>query len=167
MLAIFLTILITFLISSLFGYVVHKSLHQEWTGSVHQAHMTHHLRLYPPDDYVSDVYRDAGKDSTPKFFAIAAVPLVSAPIILWLVGALSLSLMVVALIVEVIMAFLHNYLHDAFHIRNHWLYRIPGIGSWFQHLVDLHWMHHIDMNTNYGIFYFIFDRLFRTFQETK
>lgn len=62
MIAIALTILIAFLATTLFGHVVHWALHQKWTGSVNQSHMTHHLKLYPPSDYLSDSYRHAGKD---------------------------------------------------------------------------------------------------------
>lgn len=165
--AIILTILVSFLATTLFGHTVHWSLHQTWTGMVHEAHMTHHLRLYPPSDYTSAVYRNAGKDSTPRFFAIAAIPLVLAPIILWFVGWLSLTLMIVALSVEALMGFLHNYLHDAFHIERHWLYSAPFIGTWFGRLVGLHYLHHVDMSKNFGIFTFHWDKVFRTFWDKK
>jgi Fatty acid hydroxylase superfamily len=167
MLAIFLTIIITFFVSSLFGYVVHKSLHQEWTGRLNDAHMTHHIRLYPPDDYVSDKYRNAGKDNTVKIFAIAALPLVAAPIVLGVFHILPLALVIAALMVMVVMSFLHSYLHDAFHIRNHWLLRVPLIGRLFARWVNLHWLHHVDMSTNYGIFLFHWDHLLRTYWSDK
>lgn len=163
MMAILLTLLISFFGTTLFGHVVHWSLHQEWSGAVHNAHMTHHLRLYPPTDYISDVYRNAGKDSTPKFFAIAAIPLVLTPIVLWAVGWLPLPLMLVALGMEALMGFLHNYLHDAFHIRKHWLYGVPFLGILFGKWVAIHYLHHVDMSKNYGIFTFHWDRLFGTY----
>jgi len=163
MMAILLTILISFIVTTLFGHVVHWSLHQKWSGSVHQSHMTHHLKLYPPTDYTSKVYREAGKDSTPKFFAIAAIPLVLAPIVFWLCGVLPLSLAATVIGVEALMGFLHNYLHDSFHIQNHWLYRVPLLGDIFNRWVDLHYLHHVDMSKNYGIFTFHWDRFFGTF----
>jgi len=163
LMAILLTILISFFATTLFGHSVHWALHQSWTGRVNDAHMTHHLRLYPPDDFTSKVYRDAKKDSTPKFFAVCAVPLILAPIVLWSLGYLPLVLMITALVVEGLMGFLHNYLHDAFHIQDHWLSRVPVIKIWFKHLVDLHWLHHIDMSKNYLIFFSFWDRVFGTF----
>jgi len=163
MLAIFLTIIISFFATTLFGHVVHWSLHQTWTGSVHKAHMTHHLKLYPPEDYTSVIYRDAGQDSTPRFFAIAAIPMVLAPILLFSFGVLPLHLMVITLIVEGLMGFLHNYLHDAFHIEKHWLYDVPVFGVIFGKWVALHYLHHVKMETNYGIFQFHWDRFFGTY----
>lgn len=160
---ILLTIIISFLITTLFGHTVHWALHQQWTGAVHQSHMTHHLKLYPPSDYTSVEYRDAGKDSTPKFFLISAIPLIAAPIVLWVIGLLPLTLMITTLLMEALMGFLHNYLHDAFHISKHWLYGIPFVGVWFGRLVSLHYLHHVNMSKNFGIFTFHWDKFFGTF----
>ena|SRR5579885_871533 len=163
MLAIFLTALVCFFISSLFGYVVHRSLHQPWTGNLNRKHMTHHLTLYPPSDYLSDKYREAGKDNTVYTFALAAIPLVLAPIVLGILGILPLSLVLTALAVMGVMGFLHSYLHDAFHIRNHFLTQIPGIRVIFAYWNRLHYLHHVDMQKNFGIFLFHWDHVFRTF----
>lgn len=163
--AILFTIILSYLITTLFGHTVHWALHQPWSGKVNRAHMTHHIKLYPPSDYVSETYRDAGKDSTPKFFAIAALPLILTPIILWAMGLLPLSLMITVIVVEGVMGFLHNYLHDAFHIKNHWLYGMPLVRKYFSRLVELHYQHHVNLKSNYGIFSFHWDRIFRTFRS--
>lgn len=167
MLAILFTATFTFFISSLFGYVVHYGLHQKWTGQFNNAHMTHHLRLYPPSDYVSDKYRNAGKDNTLFVFGAAAIPLVALPIILGVLHILSLALVITALTVMIMMSFLHSYLHDAFHIRNHWLLTVPIIGKLFVRWVHIHWLHHVDMDTNYGIFLFHWDHIFKTYWLNK
>jgi sterol desaturase/sphingolipid hydroxylase (fatty acid hydroxylase superfamily) len=167
MLVVLITALITFFISSLFGYVVHKSLHQKWTGRFNDAHMTHHLRLYPASDYVSYKYRNAGKDNTVKIFAIAAIPLVAIPIILGVLGLLPLGLMLTSLVVMVIMSFLHSYLHDSFHIKGHWLYRVPVMKHIFERWVYLHYLHHIDMQKNFGIFLFHWDHILQTYWADK
>ena len=170
MAAILLTILISYIVTSLFGYVVHWSLHQTWAGGFNKAHMTHHEILYPPSDFTSDTYRNAGKDSTPKFFALAALPLILTPIILWAVGVLPLSLMITVLVVEGIMGFLHDYIHDAFHITNHWMSRTPVLRDIFAKWTQLHYLHHVDMKKNFGIFVFHWDRIFKSFWgngETK
>jgi len=163
MLAILITVIITFFVGSLFGYVVHYSLHQSWMGRFNDAHMTHHLKLYPPSDYVSDKYRNAGKDNTVIIFGLAAVPIFAVPVVLGILHMLPLTLVITSLIVMSIMSLLHSYLHDSFHIRNHWLHRVPGIGKLFSHWVHIHWLHHVDMDTNYGIFIFFLDRLFGTY----
>ena len=170
MAAILLTLFITYVVTSLFGYVVHWSLHQDWAGSFNKAHMTHHQILYPPSDFTSEKYRHAGKDSTPKFFALAALPLILTPIVLWAVGILPLSLMITVLVVEGLMGFLHDYLHDTFHIKDHWLSRTPVLRVIFAKWVQLHYLHHVDMGKNFGIFVFHWDRVFKTFwksDETK
>jgi hypothetical protein len=167
MLAVFITAIITFFVASLFGYVVHYALHQDWSGRFHQTHMTHHLKMYPPEDCISDVYRAAGKDNTLWIFAGAALPLVLGTILLGIFGILPLGLMITALLVMAVMSFLHSYLHDAFHIRNHWLYRVPLLGKVFIRWVHLHWLHHVDMNYNYGIFLFHWDHVFKTFWDIK
>lgn len=167
MMATLFTILIAFLVTTLFGHVVHWALHQSWLGSVNESHMAHHLRLYPPNDYLSETYRDAGKDSTPRFFAVAAIPLILAPIVLALFGLIGWVMMVVVLVIEALMGFLHNYLHDSFHIKNHWLAQHSWFKGIFSRWVELHYLHHVDMSKNYGIFTFFWDRLFGTYWPKK
>jgi len=65
-----------------------------------------------------------------------------------------------------IFGYLSNYLHDAFHIRNHWLNYVPTIKTVFKHWTLLHWIHHWDTSKNYGIFFLGFDRIFGTFRKT-
>lgn len=165
MVAFLFTVIISYLITSLFGYVVHWALHQTWAGQFNQAHMTHHLTLYPPEDFSSNTYRNAGKDSSPKFFAIAALPLIVIPIILGFLGVLPIYLVLTILVVEGLVGLLSDRLHDYFHITNHWLTRIPGVRFIFAEWVRLHRQHHVDMGTNYGIFSFHWDRLFKTFKK--
>jgi sterol desaturase/sphingolipid hydroxylase (fatty acid hydroxylase superfamily) len=163
MLAIFITALVAFFASSLFGHVVHWSLHQQWTGRLNQKHMTHHLTLYPPSDYQSEVYRSAGQDNTVITFTVAAIPLVLIPIVMGILGILPISLVITALIIMGVMGFLHGYLHDSFHIVNHFLTRIPGVKVIFGYWTRLHYLHHVDMQKNFGIFLFHWDRVFKTF----
>lgn len=165
MLFTLLTALITCIIVSFFGYVIHWMLHQPWAGFFNSSHMTHHTKLYPPEDFFSDTYRSAGKDSTVILFAIAAVPLVLAPLVLGFFGLLSWSLVITVLVVEGLMGYAHNYLHDAFHIKNHLLTKIPVINKLFDKWVKLHYLHHVDMSKNFGIFTFHWDKVFKTFLE--
>lgn len=160
MMSILITILITIIASTLFGHIVHWSLHQRWMGRFNSAHMTHHIKLYPPEDYTSDVYRSAGKNSTTRFFAVAAIPLILIPVVLAITGIVSMSIAGIILVVEAVMGFLHNYIHDAFHVNNHWLNKVPGFSRWNK----IHYIHHVDMTKNYGIFTFFWDRLFGTYQ---
>ena len=151
---------ITFVLVVVFGYFAHRSLHQPWTGKFNQAHMTHHNLLYPNGDFFAETYRDPGKDNTVVIFGLFSIPVLLLPIILQLSGTISLSLMSFVLIEMLGLGFLHNYLHDAFHITNHWLTRFSLYRKW----VALHIRHHRDQQKNFGIFTFMMDRLMGTFK---
>lgn len=159
MLSIICAIVVTYIGTTLFGYVVHRSLHQSWTGKLNRSHMTHHLKLYPPSDFYSEKYREAGTDSTVKIFAAAAVPVVALPIVLWAFGVLSLGVMTLVIVEMLVIGWLHDHLHDAFHITNHPLTKF----KLFNHWIDLHYLHHIKMQRNFGIFSFGWDRIFKTY----
>lgn len=163
MLSVIFALLITYLITTIFGYVVHRSLHREWTGRFNRAHMTHHMKLYPPSDFYSEKYRDPGADNTVKIFAMAAVPLVVLPILLGILGILPLGITLLVIIEMLVVGWLHDYLHDAFHITNHPLRKFSLFQSW----TYLHYLHHVDMNTNYGIFSFLIDKIVGTFKNKE
>lgn len=166
MIAFILVVLGSYFVTTLFGYIVHWSLHQEWSGFFNQSHMAHHLKLYPPGDYLSEKYRDAGKDSTPKFFFFAALPTLIFPVLgLHFLGILSWTLTLLAWVIMFGVGLMKNYLHDAFHIKNHKLTQIPLVKSWFNNLVRLHYNHHVDMSKNFGISTFFWDRRFKSFME--
>ncbi len=165
---VLLTIIVVYLLVSLFGYLVHKALHQSWAGRFNKAHMAHHLVLYPPEDFLSnDTYREAGKDNTFWTFALASLPMLGAPIILFILGTLPLYLTIIVVIEMLLIGWLNSYLHDSLHIRNHWLFRVPIIKNIFSRWQDLHRLHHIDMDTNFGIFAFHWDRMFKTYWDEK
>jgi hypothetical protein len=118
--------------------------------------MTHHLELYPPQDFLSDSYRSPGADSTMWRFLVAGVAL--AALFLWL-APLWLALPVMANLA--VIGFVNSYVHDATHIRGHWLERFTIYKKWRA----LHFEHHLDMGTNYGIVTFLTDRVMRTFRS--
>lgn len=168
MIAAILVIIFSYFATTLFGYVVHWSLHQKWSGYFNKSHMAHHLKLYPPEDYLSEKYREAGADSTPKFFFLAALPTLILPtLILYYVGVLSWGLTLLAFVVMFGIGLMKNYLHDSFHIKNHVLTRIPIIKMWFSRLSKLHYYHHVDMSKNFGISSFFWDRRFKSFVSEK
>lgn len=166
MLLILLTILITYAVVSLFGYFVHKALHQPWTGKFNTSHMAHHVKLYPSGDFLSEEYRDAGKDDTFWTFAIVSLPIIFTPIILFLLG-LSLHLTIISVIEMLLIGWLNNFIHSCMHIRDHWLSRLPIIKFFFVRWRRLHELHHDDMQKNFGIFSFNWDRIFKTYWNGK
>lgn len=161
--AILLTVVLVYIIVSLFGYFAHKALHQSWTGRFNSSHMAHHVTLYPPEDYLSAKYRDAGKDDTFWIFAVISLPLLATPIILCLFNILSLLLTLVTLAEMLFIGWLNTYFHNSMHIENHILTRIPVVKNIFAYWNRLHYLHHVDMQKNFGIFSFHWDKLLKTY----
>jgi sterol desaturase/sphingolipid hydroxylase (fatty acid hydroxylase superfamily) len=64
--------------------------------------------------------------------------------------------------------FTFSLLHDAMHLRDFWMARMPLINHWFRRARRLHDIHHHSVNgtghmdANFGIGFFLFDRIFRT-----
>lgn len=152
-------LILVFVLVSFFGYAVHWSLHQNWAGRWNLAHMTHHEVLYPPSDYYSETYRHAGKDNTFITFAIASLPLLAFPWVLYGLGVIGLPLTIIIALEMLLIGFLHDYLHMVFHLPSHWLNRFKAVQKWNKS----HYVHHQNMQKNFGIFFFMWDRLFGTF----
>ena len=152
-----------FFVLTLFGYIMHYALHQQWMGRFNKSHMTHHMILYPPERFSSEKYMHAGKDSTIIFFLIAGAPLLFAPLALFFFGYLSFFSAIILVAELGGLGLLNNYLHDSFHIQGHFLNRFEV----FRKLVDLHYIHHVDMKKNFGIFTMMWDKTFKTFSDKQ
>jgi sterol desaturase/sphingolipid hydroxylase (fatty acid hydroxylase superfamily) len=155
--------LATYLITCLFGYVIHRSLHQPWAGRFNKSHLRHHNFLYPPEDYLSDTYRDPGSDSTVFIFIVPSLFMLAIPIVLGAVGVVAWWLAGTMVAEMLVIGWLHNYLHDAMHIRGHLLNRL----SLFRRWNALHKQHHRNQQTNFGIFGFGYDKVFGTYKESE
>ena len=160
--AVLLALVLTYLFTTFFGYVVHWSLHQPWMGKLHTSHMAHHVELYPPEDFTSEVYRHPKNDNIVLVFGIASIPFVIIPIIVFILGIFPLSIFISIMSMMILQSFLHYYLHDAYHIKNHWLSKIPFVKDIFAKLYQLHYLHHLRMSKNFGIFVFHWDKVFGT-----
>lgn len=158
---ILLTIVVMYVVITLFGFLLHRFFHSPSSGRLYRAHMTHHQRLYPPTDLLSDQYREPGKDNTAHLFFLLSLPLIIAPFVLWVLHLIPLSVLITAIICMLVFGGAHDYMHDAFHLRHHWLRRF----KYFEKLTNIHFTHHIDMGTNYGIYWMGWDRVFRTFKK--
>lgn len=160
MLTLILTVLAV-VVTDTFGYWGHRALHQPWTGRLHNAHLTHHIDLYPSTDFSSDTYRDAGKDNTTWTFLISGLPLLVSPLLLAWFGVVGWISAVWLIGVIGAVGLLHAFVHDWIHLKSHWFHWIPGA----QKMVELHKVHHRDMGKNFGIFTFVWDRLAKTFEN--
>lgn len=155
-------LLITFVsavIATFLGYWIHWLLHQPWSLWFYSAHMNHHKLQYPSTDFFSDKYRSAGKDSTVILFVLVFMPIILALGALSFFGILSWSTSIYTLINLAAWGLIHNYLHDKFHLNNTFWKNIPLFLKW----QSIHYIHHLEMNANYGIVLFVWDKLFKTY----
>ena len=137
--------------------------HKPWSKRFYNAHMNHHLKQYPPNDYVSDVYRSAGSDNTVYLFGLAFSPFIIGNIVLTILGVIPVVLGIGIFIEMAIVSFLNSSLHDSFHITKTFWHRF----LFFERLKKIHYEHHIDMSKNYGIFMFSWDKIFGTYKDYK
>jgi sterol desaturase/sphingolipid hydroxylase (fatty acid hydroxylase superfamily) len=143
------------------GYIFHRMFHQPWSGKFYDAHMTHHTKLYPASDYTSDEYREPGKDNTVWLFLLAFSPLGIIVLSLMLFSVIPIAMGIGIILEMILIGFVNNNMHDGFHLRKSFWDRF----KFFSHLRKLHYEHHVDMSKNYGIFYFMWDKLFGTFKN--
>lgn len=155
----FIAIFFTLFVLTFLGYGFHWMFHQPWSGRFFKAHMNHHTKQYPPSDFYSDEYRDPGKDNTVWLFALVFSPIVLTMIALTVTGTVSLFMGLAILAEMGIIGWLNNSLHDSFHLRNSFWDKFP----FFEKLRKLHFEHHVDMSKNFGIFSFIWDKIFGTY----
>jgi len=167
MLALLVIFLLTSIGTTFFGYWAHKSLHLKLMSFFSKSHKVHHDKLYPLDDFKSDVYRSAGKDSTVIFFAFASIPVVAIPFILSFFGVLTLFQAFFSFGVMLGIGWLHDYIHAVFHLNSHWLQRVSFVSKYLEKLEKLHYLHHVDENKNFGILVFWWDQLFRTMKHDE
>lgn len=151
----------TFLVGTLVGHAVHWVMHQRWSGRLYDAHMNHHLKQYPPKNLFSiGVYRSSGLDSGWLTFT----PPIALFVVLFVVAmrayGLPLYMQAIVTVEFAVLGFLHGYVHDALHIRGHWMERLWG----FHHLRRAHIIHHLAMKRNLGIFWFGWDRVFGSYR---
>jgi sterol desaturase/sphingolipid hydroxylase (fatty acid hydroxylase superfamily) len=157
---ILLTILITALSVEIMGYFWHKlAAHYGLIGDkIRKTHYEHHEVYYPFNDMESDVYRVDGLlkgDAWPWLIPVLIVLI----FVTWIRYKNFIDKMVYYIIVGWVAChvYLISYVHDSYHVRNHWLNRF----TWYQKNKHYHNLHHY-YNCNYGISNYSMDYLFGT-----
>ena len=147
--------LLSIAVAEISGYLVHRLMHIFDIG----AHAEHH-RLYPPDDYQDAEYRIPTSGSSKMQDLSYTAPGVVWLLAVWFVAGLLAVLVSAAVIL--LWARLTQYVHNAFHIRDHWLERY----EWFRRWSDLHLVHHEEPK-NFGIITLFLDKVFRTHRNVS
>lgn len=160
----FYTILIgviAYSLTALLGYVIHWTIHQPWAGALYRAHHAHHTSLYPKTDLISERYRSAGSQSTVWTFILAFTPFLAMPPLLAAVGWIYWGQAVVAILSMGVVGILNDVFHDSFHIKRHWLRKVPG----YNKMQRRHFLHHVNMRCNFGIYGFGWDWFFGSLRQ--
>lgn len=143
-------------LGELIGYLVHKGMHWFFVS----AHEEHHMILYPPTDFYSEDYRGvSGKSSWGQNLYYGIPGSVFALAIFFLLGWQHL---LVFLGVVVVIAFKNQYVHDTMHIIGHWTVTNRLTRRYFKYLRHRHFIHHVDLHKNLGMYHFVWDIILRT-----
>lgn len=160
----------------LLGYLLHRLLHSGWIPWLSASHMKHHMVLYGPlqKQRPGEKYLDATTGQA-ALGNIGLEWIIPSAVILGVVVAvltlLSTPLLYQLVVVGTILAWsflMFSYLHDRMHMKNFWMERAPILKLWFLGARRLHDIHHHAlnneglMNKNFGIGFFLFDRVFAT-----
>lgn len=144
-----------FFIFETIGYLLHWVMHQRWSGLMWRSHMKHH-RMYPPREAVAEgEYRTIGADS-----AVFVYITVGAVLAALFVATLSLRMALPLAAEMLLVGWLNDAVHDATHVRGHWLQRF----AWFERIRETHVIHHRNMKYNHGLLTFVADRAMKTYQ---
>ena len=163
-------------VAELLGYLLHRLLHNGWIPWLSKSHMEHHMILYGPlqKQRPSEKYMDSttGKIALGniglEWIAPSAVILAIVVTVLRLLRVPSSDQ---AVSIGTILAWsflMFSYLHDRMHVKNFWMERNSILKAWFRAARRLHDIHHRVLNDrglmdkNFGIGFFLFDRLFGT-----
>lgn len=170
----------SFVSTELIGYWLHRLMHSGAIGFLSRNHMKHHLMLYGPlQEQRSKQYRDATRknlslgNNGPEWLVPAAVFLGLA-LAGFQLAHVRLLYQAIYFITTVSWSFLmFSYLHDAMHIEGIWLEKSLWLKRWFTSARRRHDVHHRLINDeglmdrNFGIGFFLFDRLFGTLSEDR
>jgi len=163
------------LVAEFSGYWLHRLLHSDKLPFLSRNHMAHHLLLYGPTQPMrADNYKDAthGRFSLGnvglEWLAPSALLLIVCWGVLFLLRVPPIYQVIVLGTLVVWPFFTFSFLHDAMHLHDARMARLPLVKVWFRRARRLHDIHHRSlnsagrMNTNFGIGLFVFDRIFRT-----
>jgi len=157
------------------GYWLHRLLHSGAIRCLSHNHMKHHLVFYGPlQKQRSETYHDAANNSLSLGdigleWLIPAALLIVGMVAVFHFFHLLLVYELLSLGTILLWSFLmFSYLHDVMHVEGFWIEKNWWLRRWFVSAQKLHGIHHRAlndrglMNRNFGIGFFLFDRLFGT-----
>jgi sterol desaturase/sphingolipid hydroxylase (fatty acid hydroxylase superfamily) len=142
--------------------------------------MIHHLKLYGPKmPKRSERYKIAVKNRAEvlgigmEWMAPVSITLVIIFLVGWLLSIRILYIGIFTVSALLWGYILFNYMHDALHIEGFWMLKNRYLKDRFLKIRGRHDIHHVHlsddgrMNKNFGICFFLFDRIFKTFYPVQ
>lgn len=172
------TLLDSVIVAEFAGYWLHRMLHSGKFPALSRGHLIHHFLIYGPRQPMrAPEYYDA-TDHRLSVGNIGLEWLIPSTIILLFCWGVML-LLGMSPVYQVIAlctllgwpVLMFSYLHDRMHIENVWMTRVPILRTWFVKARRMHDIHHRSVNnqghmdSNFGIGFYFFDRLFGTFAK--
>ncbi|CAF3690130.1 unnamed protein product [Adineta steineri] len=181
------TMLVFYFVEYILFYLWHwQAHHRIWwipfNEGCYKKHKEHHWEIYPPKNFygilkppINQTNRNTDplpistwdymrhktwvSDHEGLLILLTFIQLASARLIFHC----SYSTIVCALLGFIIMGFIGNWLHHAYHVEDHWLERY----KWFHELRALHYIHHLGTaKHNYGVLNMTLDRFLGSFTFT-
>ena len=158
------------------GYLLHRLLHTGWIPWLSASHMKHHMVLYgplkkqrPSQHYMNATTGRAALGNVGAEWLGPSALLLGGVSVLFAVLHVQIFHQVLFFSTVLTWSFvMFSYLHDRMHIKDFWMEHHPVLQHWFRGARRLHDIHHrvLDdrglMNKNFGIGFYLFDRLFGT-----
>lgn len=173
-----LTVILAVLFTEFVGYFLHRLLHSDKIAWLSRSHMIHHLKDYGPKDSMRrEEYLSGARERisvvgiglewvAPSFLVYGGlVALMSAFGVPWFLQILAVATSIGWALL------MFNYFHDAMHLNDFWMLKLPFVGKWFKRVRRRHDIHHKQlsnegrMDTNFGICFFFMDKLFGTLEK--
>lgn len=165
-------------LAEFYGYWLHILLHSDRFRWFSRKHMHHHLKCYGPTmkcrtpEYIQDTGDDILVGGLGLEWFIPALFLVIATgACEWAIGLSWFEILLSEAILITYSVFLFWNLHDAMHIKDTWILRVPFLRKRFLKARRLHDIHHNCisddglMQKNFGIAFPFFDHIFGTYQS--
>lgn len=130
-------LILSFICTTFNVWFIHWILHRGWIIKYYDKHLQHHIAGTEDHFLFSRI-------SIPFFIVIS---------ILGIIGLFSIKFTVINIICTTFWILLHDIFHYLYHKGK------------FNKLKKIHFIHHNDIRYNYGIYFMIWDKLFKTFKE--
>ena len=146
----------THLLVSLAQTLMHYKLgHHAYGGKLFRNHINFHHTYYSKDHLVSASYLGEEGNNTPYFLipvgGVGAGAYVALPFDLFVAHAVACAASF----------YVHVLFDREYHVAGSWLQKF----AWFRRKQELHFVHHLHANRNFGVVHFFWDRLLGTYRS--